>query len=134
MGLHMQIGEVANRAGLSLRTIRYYEEVGLVTPSARSDGGFRLYTEADVSRLMLVKRMKPLEFSLDEMRDLLAVLDSLDVEDESARDNLLDRLGMYQEAAEQRCAQLRAKLEQAEGFAADIRSEIRRRRTMVRRR
>src|SRR5690348_10590123 len=45
----MQIGEVADRIGLSLRTIRYYEEVGLITPSARSPGGFRLYTEDDVS-------------------------------------------------------------------------------------
>jgi DNA-binding transcriptional MerR regulator len=59
----MQIGEVAERTALSLRTIRYYEEVGLVPPSARTQGGFRLYTEADVERLLLVKRMKPLEFS-----------------------------------------------------------------------
>ena len=49
MGEHMQIGEVAERVKLSLRTIRHYEEVGLVPPSARSKGGFRLYTEADVS-------------------------------------------------------------------------------------
>ena len=65
MGLHhMQIGEVAEQVGLSLRTIRYYEEVGLVTPSSRTSGGFRLYTETEVARLRLVKRMKPLEFSL----------------------------------------------------------------------
>ena len=50
MGLqHMQIGEVAERTNLSLRTIRYYEEVDLVPPSARTPGGFRLYTEADVA-------------------------------------------------------------------------------------
>lgn len=45
----MQIGEVAERIGLSLRTIRYYEEVGLVVPSVRSQGGFRLYTEPECS-------------------------------------------------------------------------------------
>ena len=50
MGEQMQIGEVAERTGLSLRTIRYYEEVGLAVPSARSQGGFRLYTEPDVGR------------------------------------------------------------------------------------
>ena len=44
----MQIGEVAARTELSLRTIRHYEETGLVIPSARSQGGFRLYTETDV--------------------------------------------------------------------------------------
>ncbi|CAM5727047.1 hypothetical protein SBADM41S_09163 [Streptomyces badius] len=46
----MQIGEVAARTELSLRTIRHYEETGLVVPSARSRGGFRLYTEYDVAR------------------------------------------------------------------------------------
>ncbi len=60
----MQIGEVAERTGLSLRTIRYYGEVGLVVPSARSKGGFRLYTESDVARLLLIKQMKPLGVQL----------------------------------------------------------------------
>jgi MerR family copper efflux transcriptional regulator len=67
----MQIGEVAARTSLSLRTIRYYEEVGLAPPSARTTGGFRLYTEGDVQRLELIKQMKPLDFSLEQMRDLL---------------------------------------------------------------
>lgn len=74
----MHIGEVAERVGLSLRTIRYYEEVGLINPSARTQGGFRLYADADATRLQLIKDMKPLGFSLDEMRDLLGVLDHLD--------------------------------------------------------
>ena len=75
---HMQIGEVATRTELSLRTIRYYEEVGLVSPSARTTGGFRLYSESDVQRLELVKRMKPLDFSLEDMGALLHVVDELD--------------------------------------------------------
>lgn len=49
----MQIGEVADRTGLSLRTLRYYEEVGQVRPSTRTSGGFRLYSETDVARLLL---------------------------------------------------------------------------------
>ncbi|MDI5940941.1 MerR family transcriptional regulator, partial [Micromonospora sp. DH15] len=73
----MQIGEAADRVGLSVRTIRHYEEAGLIVPSARSEGGFRLYTEPDLDRLAVVKRMKPLGFTLDEMRDLLTVLDAL---------------------------------------------------------
>ena len=51
----MQIGEVAARVGLSLRTIRHYDGIGLVMPSERSVGGFRLYSEADVQRLSLIK-------------------------------------------------------------------------------
>lgn len=67
----MQVGVVAERLGLSVRTLHHWEEKGLVTPSHRSSGGFRLYTEADVERLLLIRRMKPLDFSLEEMRQLL---------------------------------------------------------------
>jgi DNA-binding transcriptional MerR regulator len=71
----LQIGEVAEKVGLSLRTVRYYEEVGLVTPAARSEGGFRLYADADLQRLRLLKRMKPLGLSLDEMRELADLIE-----------------------------------------------------------
>ncbi|MCV7067989.1 MerR family transcriptional regulator [Mycolicibacterium farcinogenes] len=74
---HLQIGEVAARTELSIKTIRHYDEVGLVAPSARSAGGFRLYTADDVNRLLAIRRMKPLGFSLDEMRQLLDALDTL---------------------------------------------------------
>jgi len=73
----MHIGELAENTGLSLRTIRHYDEVGLLKPSGRSDGGFRLYTQEDQSRLMLIRRMKPLGFSLDEMMSLLTIIDTL---------------------------------------------------------
>jgi DNA-binding transcriptional MerR regulator len=129
----MQIGEVSERTGLSLRTIRYYEEVGLVRPSARTPGGFRLYTEPDVARLNLVKRMKPLEFSLEEMRDLLASLDALDAAEEAGRerDAPLQRLAMFRVAADERCRALRGQLETAEEFAASLRREIARQRRLV---
>jgi DNA-binding transcriptional MerR regulator len=119
----MQIGEVAERTELSLRTIRYYEETGLVTPSARSQGGFRLYTEADVARLMVIRRMKPLGFTLQEMRDLLAATDRLDTAAPSAgdeRDALLERVRAYEEAAAQKIADLRVQLARAEEFAATL--------------
>lgn len=126
---HMQIGEVAQRTGLSLRTIRYYEEMELVVPSARTAGGFRLYTDADIARLQLIKRMKPLDFTLDETRDLLSVLDALDdAEPGAERDKLLERLAMFHEAVQARVEAIRSQLEMAEGFAADLRSEIGRRR------
>jgi DNA-binding transcriptional MerR regulator len=122
----MHIGEVAERIGLSLRTIRYYEEVGLLTPSARTQGGFRLYTEADATRLQLVKDMKPLGFSLDEMRDLLGVLDHLDDDgtDVVAREQLIERLAMYRVAADARCDALRGQLRIAESFAGTLRGRL----------
>lgn len=74
---HVQIGEVVSRTGLSHRTLRYYEEMGLLTPSSRTDGGFRLYGEADIERLLLITPMKPLGFSIEEMRQLVDALDVL---------------------------------------------------------
>ncbi len=128
----MQIGEVAARTELSLRTIRHYEEAGLVVPSARSQGGFRLYTEADVDRLMVIRRMKPLGFTLDRMRDLLAVTDRLDGHagtgppEGDERGELLDSLRGFEEAARRRTADLRTQLARAEEFAAALRERIER--------
>ena len=76
----MHIGELAENTGLSLRTIRHYDEVGLLKPSGRTEGGFRLYSQEDLSRLLLIRRMKPLGFSLGEMTDLLAIIDNLDAD------------------------------------------------------
>ena len=119
----MRIGEAAERAGLSIRTIRHYEEAGLIVPSARSDGGFRLYTEPDLDRLRVVKRMKPLGFTLDEMRDLLQILDDLTVRT-GDRDALLQRLAGYHEAARTRVQTLRERLATAEGFAQQMRDHL----------
>ena len=81
----MHIGQLAERTGLSLRTIRHYDDVGILPPAARTDGGFRVYTESDVERLLLIRRMKPLGFTLEEMQGLLDVTDGLDTETDPAR-------------------------------------------------
>ena len=73
----MHIGELADKTGLSLRSIRHYDEIGLLKPSGRTDGGFRLYTQEDLSRVILIRRMKPLGFSLEEMTELLRIIDML---------------------------------------------------------
>jgi DNA-binding transcriptional MerR regulator len=109
----MQIGEVAERIGLSLRTIRYYEEVGLAVPSARSEGGFRLYVEADVERLRVIMQMKPLGFSLEEMRELLELLEAGDAADPV-------RSAAFREQAAERVVTLRRQLRTAEEFAARL--------------
>lgn len=70
----MHIGELAERTGLSLRTIRHYDDVGLLPATARTDGGFRVYSEDDLERLMVIKQMKPLGFSLEEMAGILEIL------------------------------------------------------------
>ena len=120
----VQIGQVAERTGLSLRTIRFYEESGLVVPSARSEGGFRLYSDDDVARLEVIKRMKPLGFALEEMRELLTLVDDLAVATGPERDRLVDRLRMFHEAARVRVDALRAELAVAEDFAAHLAGQL----------
>lgn len=73
----MHIGEVAARTDLSLRSLRHWEEVGLLRPSARTDGGFRLYTEGDVERILVIRRMKPLGFTLDQMKAVMQDIELL---------------------------------------------------------
>lgn len=67
-----QIGEVAQRTGLTQRTLRFYEERGLVTPADRMEGGFRLYSDADISRVELIKRLQDLlGFTLAEIKEMV---------------------------------------------------------------
>jgi MerR family transcriptional regulator, copper efflux regulator len=124
-GAH-QIGEVAEIVGLSLRTIRHYEEVGLVPPSGRTAGGFRLYSDSDIERLRLVKLMKPLAFTLEEMRELLELRDHLHASSgpDPEQAGLVDRMMMFVAVADERCARLRDELEQVEGFARALRHEV----------
>ena len=112
----MQIGQVAARTELSITTVRHYDEVGLVTPSARSAGGFRLYTEADVERLLVIRRMKPLGFTLAEMRDLLDALDALadEATPEERRATAADFLQECRFKADDSAAKLRKHLAYAE--------------------
>ena len=65
------IGDLSNLLGISSRTLRYYEEIGLVHPT-RTEGGFRVYTENDVDLLKFIIRFKDLGLSLDEIRTLVA--------------------------------------------------------------
>lgn len=122
-----QIGHVASRVGLSLRTVRYYGEVGLAQPSGRTEGGFRLYTDEDIARLELIKQLKPLEFSLEELRDLLAVRDGLRRDDleQAPRRALSDRLAGYVDVTRQRCELLRDQLAAAQAVTDRLEREVR---------
>ncbi len=69
---YLQIGEAAERTGLTQRTLRYYEEKGLLKPPSRMDGGFRLYSGEDVERIERIKEMRDLlGFSLAEIKEMI---------------------------------------------------------------
>lgn len=114
----MRIGEVADQTSLSFRTLRHYEDVGLVAPSARTEGGFRLYTAKDVARLMIVRRMKPLGYTLDEMRAVLDVVDALAASPDN--EHLQGRLGALREEAAARREKLATHVSMADEFLAQL--------------
>ncbi|PNW10495.1 MerR family transcriptional regulator [Microbacterium testaceum] len=114
----MQIGELAERTGLSIRTLRHYDEIGLLRPSARSEGGFRLYTADDESRLLLIRRMKPLGYSLEQMGELLEVVVGLaEAPGDSA---LAARLADIRDEAHRRREDLRRQLDAADEFVRQL--------------
>lgn len=73
----MNIGDAAQQSGLPAKTIRYYEEIGLLRPG-RGDNGYRDYAAADIHKLRFLQRSRGLGFSVDECRQLLALYEDRD--------------------------------------------------------
>ncbi|MBE9152600.1 heavy metal-responsive transcriptional regulator [Cyanobium sp. LEGE 06113] len=113
----MKIGALASRSGLPVKTLRYYEELGLLPAVGRSTGGYRLFAEDSLRRLEFIRRLKTLGLSLDDIQGCLAVHDAgqlpcgdiqrqlqrqIDLVDERLRElrqfrtELLDLLGNWQ--------------------------------------
>ncbi len=73
---YMTVGEAAKKMGVTVRTLQHYDKEGLLSPSAVSDGGRRLYTDKDIIKLHQILSLKHLGFSLDDIRDRLIPLDA----------------------------------------------------------
>jgi DNA-binding transcriptional MerR regulator len=127
----LRIQEVADLVGLTARSIRYYEELGLLEPAARSEGAYRLYDADDVARLQFIKGLRDdAGFSLAEIAQLLG--------DEAARTRNRERFRTTDDQTERRAlvrdgieridrqiATLRAKVERVETMIADSRARRR---------
>ncbi|MGN0060426.1 MAG: MerR family transcriptional regulator [Coriobacteriales bacterium] len=85
------VGQVSELAGVSIRTLRYYDKIGLLSPSSRSDAGYRLYSDDDLRRLQQIFLFRELEFSLEDIR---RVLDSPGFDRERALDQQVELLRM----------------------------------------
>lgn len=71
----LQIGQVADRSQISIKTIRYYEEMGLIQTMERTDGGFRLFDADVINRLSFIKKLQKLGLSLQEIGQILQIYD-----------------------------------------------------------
>jgi MerR family transcriptional regulator, copper efflux regulator len=121
-GTTMHIGELASRTGMSHPTLRHYDQIGLLTPTGRTEGGFRLYTEADLARLLIIRRMKPLGYALEEMGRLLEVVDALERAAETGEDTteLRAQIDGFIVDAQARRARLVRHLDMADEFLSRL--------------
>jgi MerR family transcriptional regulator, copper efflux regulator len=87
-----QIGVVAKESGVPIKTIRYYEELGLLHSSGRTEGGFRLFDPDVLSRLHFIKRAQSLGLSLSEIKDFLEVHDQGDLPCDRIKAKLQDKV------------------------------------------
>jgi DNA-binding transcriptional MerR regulator len=99
------IGELAEKLEMSQRTIRYYEEIGLLNSIKRVEGGRRVYTDVDLRRLKLIKRLKIMGMTLSEMQELEAMW-TIEKSNEKVLKRLLELLGNHLKRLDDRIADL----------------------------
>lgn len=98
----MLIGELGERLKINPKTIRYYEKIGLMPAPPRNESGYRVYTEADAERLAFILRAKNLDFSLDEIGEILALRE----QDEVPCPYVVHRIEIKLDEVERKIAQL----------------------------
>jgi DNA-binding transcriptional MerR regulator len=139
----LRISEAAMQVGVSARTLRYYEELGLLTPSLYTPGGERRYTAEDLAHLQRILELREvLGMNLDEIREFMALGTRLDELRESYRASkgatsakaLAEQKATLKEAMvlnESLAEQISAKLDRMDGFRAKLRSDAQRCRELL---
>jgi DNA-binding transcriptional MerR regulator len=101
----ISIGELARKLDMSQRTMRYYEEIGLLNSIKRIEGGRRVYTDEDLRRLKLIKRLKIMGMTLSDMQELEAMW-TFEKSNEKVLKRLLELLGNHLKRLDDRIADL----------------------------
>lgn len=109
MRARLSIGLVALRTGVTVPTVRYYEDIGLLPPAARTEAGQRSYDEAAIRRLIFIRRCRDFGFSIEQVRELLGLVDEPDRPCAEVRDIAADHL-----------AQVRMKLSELKALEASL--------------
>jgi DNA-binding transcriptional MerR regulator len=120
-----RVGEIAEHLGVSPRTIKYYEEIGLVEPEERSRGGFRLYGEREVERIERILRMKGMGYSLAAIREILTIRDAVQEADKvTVLRTAIEHLKVREREAGGRILRMREDLALAETLRQDLERDI----------
>jgi DNA-binding transcriptional MerR regulator len=117
----LQIGQVAQKTGLSVDAIRFYEKSGLMPRPARTQGGYRLYKEQEVADLEFIQKAQQLGFSLKEIRELFSIQRHPHEVCEHVRDLIAQKLGV-----------VRAKIAELQAMEMDLSGALRQCRTALR--
>ena len=129
---YLQIGEVADRTGVTQRTLRFYEEKGLLKPPTRMEGGFRLYSEDDVVRVEQIRRLQNLLgialAEIKEMVDADEVLREIKAQYRHEADVVEKKRQLQRatEVVERQYAIVRQKVEQMQEMRADLEKRLKR--------
>ena len=115
----MNISEAARRSGLSAKTIRYYEEVGLIAPASRSENGYRQYDSGRLEELKFLARAREVGFDLEECRQLLELHRDHSRQSRHARQLVMEKSQQLQERIEQLMAMQRVLMDMAERCRCD---------------
>jgi Cu(I)-responsive transcriptional regulator len=97
----MNISEAARRSGLSAKTIRYYEDIGLIAPAERGENGYRQYQVSAVEQLQFLARAREVGFDIDECRQLLDLQRDSKRQSRHARALVLEKSGQLQRKIDQ---------------------------------
>lgn len=119
----MKIGQAAAAAGISERMIRHYEKIGLISPAARRESGYRDYDERDIHTLRFVGRARDLGFPLEEIRTLLALWHDRERSSADVKSLALARAGELKRKARELDAMRRTLEQLAEGCHGDQRPD-----------
>ena len=110
----MRIGEAARRAGLTVKTVRYYSNIGMVTPRQHAATGYRDYGEGDVAKLQFVGKARKFDFSVEECRELLGLYEDRNRPSREVKALTLKKIGEI----DARLAELQSLKDELSGLAS----------------
>ena len=117
---YFQIGDLAKAVGVTTRTIRLYEQMGLTSQPQRTDGGIRVYTKPDIKRLKFVLKLKELGLTLQEMQELAQMYKEKQEVPETIMPRLVELLDFHMNSIKEKIARLQSLEKEIDGYREKI--------------